>query len=58
MPPELHSTEPCPPWLPPSESPERGTVQPPSTLIDNTVHYGVQDEAKLRSATLTLRLSF
>jgi hypothetical protein len=31
-PPELHSTEPCPPRLPPSSSPERGTVQPPSTV--------------------------
>jgi hypothetical protein len=54
MPPEFHSTGRCPPWLPPSESPDRGTVQPPSTFIDNTAKYKEQDEAKLRSKTLNL----
>jgi hypothetical protein len=57
MPPEFHSTRRCPPWLPPSESPERGTVYPPSTLMDNTAKYREQDELSLRSATLNLCLN-
>jgi hypothetical protein len=57
-PPETPFYRTLPPEAPPSSSPERGTVQPPSTLIDNTAKCGVQDEAKLRSTTLHLYLTF
>ena len=49
--------DPAPRWLPPSESP-RGARSNPPLLFDNTAKYGAQDEAKLRSTTLNLWLSF
>jgi hypothetical protein len=45
-----------PRWLPPSESPERGTALPPQVL-NNTARYGLQDEPLLRSPTLNMYLS-
>jgi hypothetical protein len=57
MPPDLHSTEPCPPRLPPPQAPKGARFNPP-LLFDNTAKYRAQDEAKLRSRTLNLWLSF
>jgi hypothetical protein len=53
----FNSTGPCPSVAPPLRKPPRGTVHPP-LLFDNTAKYGAQDEAKLRSTTLNLWLSF
>ncbi len=45
-----------PRWLPPSESPDRGTVHPPLLFLI-TAKCGVQDELSLRTATLKVRFT-
>ena len=53
-----YSLGPVPPVAPPLREPRKGHGPSPSTFIDNTAKYRSQDEAKLRSTTLNLCLSF